>query len=280
MKYPDFFLVGASKAGTTTITDALANHPDICFSEVKEPNFFSEFDIDLEEIPRDELIQYTKLFKIQNYGQRIGEGSVKYLDSRNASYWISKYIPSAKILIFLRNPIERVVSLYEMYTRLGIIQMNSDEAFAPSSYVVKQCLLYEKILAYINNFPREHILIMVFDDFLMDKDRSFQDICQFIEVQKIPDMCLETRNKGGVPKSKLFDFMCNRNLIEIAKKILPSSVKFKTDYFIKSTFFKKVDLKPDQIKSLKQVFYEDVKKIGDLMDRNLCDEWQIFDDPS
>ena len=136
-KLPDFFIVGASKAGTTAICNSLASHPNICFSKKKEPNFFSEININLEEIPDDELLAYKKLFHIHSSMELSGEGSVNYLASHNAVYWIKKYIPSAKIIIILRNPIERIVSLYEMYSRLGKMKMTPEKAFTENSYLVK-----------------------------------------------------------------------------------------------------------------------------------------------
>lgn len=274
-RLPDFFLVGASKAGTTAICDALANHPDICFSEKKEPNFFSDFDINLKEIPSDKLLKYQRLFRVQSPKQLLGEGSVKYLDSPNAAYWISKYIPSAKIMIILRNPIQRVVSLYEMYTRVGKMQMSPDQAFRVSSYLVKQCLIYDKIMLYIDTFSQDQVLLMIFDDFLKNQDQAFRRLCQFIGVEKVTGVNLKTRNKGGVPKSNFLNFMSNRNLVEIAKGIVPNSKHSQVDYFIKSMFFRKISLKPTQREELQRFFYDDVKKISTLFDRDLCQEWQL-----
>lgn len=277
-RLPDFFLVGASKAGTTYICEALASHPDICFSEKKEPNFFSDFDINLEEIPSEKLLRYQRLFHIQNPKQILGEGSVKYLNSPNAAYWINRYIPSAKIVIILRNPIQRVVSLYEMYTRLGNMQMSPDQAFSVSSYVVKQCLMYEKIMLYINTFSQDQVLVMIFDDFLKNQDQAFRRLCQYIGVEKAPRILPKVRNKGGVPKSSFLKFINNRNLIEKAKKLVPNSKHSQVDYSIKSMFFKKIRLKPTQREELQSFFYDDVKKISTLIDLDLCQEWQLCGD--
>lgn len=275
MRFPDFFLVGASKAGTTAICDTLAKHPDICFSEVKEPNFFSGFDTSLEAIPDDELLKYQKLFAAKRQKQQLGEGSVKYLGSINANYWIKRYVPAAKIVIILRNPIQRVVSLYEMYTRLGKIQMSQEEAFAPDSFIVGQCCLYQKVLLYINSFSQDQVLVMTFDDFLRDQAQSFHHLCEFIGVQKTPDMLLSARNKGGIPRSNAFSIFKNRALIDVTKKILPSSRHAQIDNFVKSTFFKKASLQPSQEAELLKVFAKDAERTGILIGRDICSEWQL-----
>ena len=151
-KLPDFFVVGAAKAGTTAICDIIATHPEICFSSVKEPNFFSTFEVTLQEISSDKLLEYQELFKCEDSEQLRGEGSVRYLNSDKALYWIHKYVPSAKIIIILRNPLERIVSLYEMYDRLGKMKLTYEEAFSENSYLVKQSILYKFIINYIKTF--------------------------------------------------------------------------------------------------------------------------------
>lgn len=272
---PSFFVVGASKAGTTATCQVLASHPNICFSNPKEPNFFSEFDTDLAEIPPEQLLEYQKRFPVEGAHQVLGEGSVKYLNSPRATYWINHYNPSAKIIIFLRNPLQRVVSLYEMYRRLGIMKMSPKEAFNVDSYVVRQCLLYDHIMRYVNTFSRDQVLIMIFSDFLEHREQTFAELCNFIGVEKTAEIHLPQRNKGGVPKSKALGFLSNRKLVKVGKKILPSSQRTQVDNLIKQIFFNKLKLGSHQQAELKPFFYPDVEKIGHLIDRNLCQEWQL-----
>ena len=271
-KLPNFFLVGASKSGTTAICDALTSHPDICFSENKEPNFFSNFDSDLKEIPDEQLLEYKKLFRHHSSEKLIGEGSVKYLMSRNAAYWIRKYIPSAKILIVLRNPLKRIVSLYEMYVRVGVMKMSPEEAFSENSYLINQCMMSEKIEHYINTFSRDQVFIMIYEDFLSEPEQEFNSLCRFLGVAENLNPVIRVRNRGGIPRSKLLNFLRDRRLIEIVKKVLPLSEGIWFDNFVKRTFFKKLSLKSNQKKELEKIFYSDVSKVGNLIDRDLLQE--------
>ena len=84
---------------------------------------------------------------------------------------------------------------------------------------------------------------------------------------------VDMRNIGGVPKSKILGFVGNRNLIQIAKKVLPKSKHTQIDYFIKRTFFRKISLTFKQKKELESIFYPDITKIGRLIDRDLALEW-------
>lgn len=276
IRLPNFFIVGASKAGTTAICDALASHPDICFSERKEPNFFSKFNVNLQEIPADQLMEYTKLFPIHSPKQLMGEGSVAYLTSHNAVYWIKKYNPAAKIVIVLRNPIQRIVSLYEMYCRLGMMKMSPEEAFSGNNYLVKQCLLYEDIKRYINAFFREQIFIMLFDDLTNNPMKELNNLYNFLGVEETVNSVLSLRNQGGLTKSKLLGFLTNQSLIKIAKDVLPKSKHAQVDNFIKSMFFKKTKLTSNQKEELENIFYYDVVKIGNLIDQDLVRKWQIY----
>ena len=275
-KLPDFFVIGASKAGTTAICDVLAAHPDICFSEKKEPNFFSEFDLNSKEIPSERFLEYKELFHVHSSKQLLGEGSVQYLQqSRKAAYWINNYIPSAKIVIILRNPIQRVVSLYEMYTRIGILKISFEEAFTEGSDIVKQCLIYENIMHYFDTFSRDQVLIVIFDDLLNNQDQVFSRIFQFIGVREAMSVPLQQRNQGKFPKLRFLRLLFSRTLVELGKKILPESKHSQVDNFIKNTFFKKIQLTSNQKEELKRVFYSDVSKIGHLIGRDICQEWQI-----
>ena len=276
-KLPDFFIVGASKAGTTAICNSLASHPNICFSEKKEPNFFSEFDTSLEGIPDDQFLAYKKLFHIHSSMELSGEGSVKYLTSYNAVYWIKKYIPSAKIIIILRNPIERIISLYEMYSRLDKMKMTPEKAFTEKSYLVKQCMMYESIMRWINAFSREQVFIMIFDDFRENPMQEFKKLCLFLGLEENMNSIVDIKNRGGVPKSKILGLLANRNLIQVAKKVLPKSKHTKIDNFIKRAFFRKISLTSNQKKELESIFYTDITKIGNLIDRDLSFTWEIFD---
>ncbi|MDJ0732407.1 MAG: sulfotransferase [Crocosphaera sp.] len=277
-KLPDFFIVGASKAGTTAICNILATHPDICFSSVKEPNFFSSFDIALQEIPSNKLSEYKKLFRCEASDRLMGEGSVGYLNSNKALYWIHKYVPSAKIIIILRNPLERIVSLYEMYDRLGKMKVTYQEAFSKNSYLVKQSIVYESIINYINTFSRNQVFIMIYDDFRKQPQQELNSLYQFLGIGENFDPVITIKNKGGVPKSKLLNFLKFRPLIEIVKQIIPKSVHTQVDNFIKDKFFQKIKLTLKQKKELASIFYSDVQKIGDLLNRDLCQEWLTIDE--
>src|SRR3989344_5640213 len=98
----DFIGVGAPKCGTTWIAECLAEHPDVCFSWNKEPHFFNR-DREYEK----SLDYYRTYFKNCENKKLRGEYTVNYLYFDSAADRIKKHFPGTKIIIALRNPIER-----------------------------------------------------------------------------------------------------------------------------------------------------------------------------
>src|SRR5579863_1241705 len=134
-RLPNFFIVGAPKAGTTSLYHYLDQHPEIYMSPVKETNHFASeirlagFADELQEqVKRDmramqkylagpmsekrfgavglEWDDYLKLFRNATDEKAIGEASVCYLWSRTAAKNIFARIPRAKIIMILRDPAE------------------------------------------------------------------------------------------------------------------------------------------------------------------------------
>lgn len=114
MKLPatSFFLVGAPRCGTTSLAWALAQHPEVCFSEPKEPHFFSRIAEDLS-LPRLERDYIGVFFRQEQLSRRaLGEGSPSYLYSLPAIGLIDRFFPDARFLVMVRNPLEMMPSYH------------------------------------------------------------------------------------------------------------------------------------------------------------------------
>ena len=122
----DFFIVGAPKAGTTSLYYYLNEHPEIEMSTQKETDFFSDSAIQKQGLYYgknriDTEEKYNGLFNTQKKDVIFGEGSVSYLFYPTVAQEIKAYNPIAKIIIMLRNPIDRAFSHYLMDYRLGLV---------------------------------------------------------------------------------------------------------------------------------------------------------------
>jgi hypothetical protein len=155
-KLPNFFIVGAPKAGTTSLYHYLDQHPQIYMSAIKEPHYFApevhpancepEFARAIlkgrPELQRflagpmvakrhDGIIErwedYPRLFANAGEARAMGEGSVCYLWSPSAASRIAEKIPQARIIILLRDPAERAYSQYLQGAGAGLIRWSLRE---------------------------------------------------------------------------------------------------------------------------------------------------------
>ena len=116
-KLPNFFIVGAPRAGTTALYHYLSQHPDVFLPRVKEPHYFGS---DLEfAVPRMTFDEYRNLYQGVTNEKVVGDGSVMYLMSQTAAKEIKKICPEAKIIIMLRHPVDLLVSLHQKMLLTG-----------------------------------------------------------------------------------------------------------------------------------------------------------------
>lgn len=196
--WPDVFLVGAPRSGTTSLFTLLKQHPDIYVSVLKEPHFFGR---DLTCQPhsvRDRAV-YRALFEGAEPGQLRAEGSVWYLRSATAAAEIAAVRPDARILIMLRDPVEMVRSLHALYLRTG----NEDRArlddaldaeparrrggSLPEGAYFPEGLLYSEsaryhdgVARFIAAFGAEQVLVTLFDDFVVDPSGTYGRVLRFL----------------------------------------------------------------------------------------------------
>lgn len=200
---PNFFLIGAPKCGTTALSEYLRQHPNIGFSNPKEPHYFCT-DFQNFRFAKDEEDYLTRCFAGCT-GQEIaiGEGSVHYLYSDEAIPNILAFNPKAKFIVMLRNPIEMVLSLHNQL----LVCLDEDvESFedawnlqatrAAMEAIPRRCREpkflqykdYGRIGALVerlfNWVPKEQRLVILFDDFTSDTRSVYQNVLRFL---KVPD---------------------------------------------------------------------------------------------
>ncbi len=213
-KKANLFVVGAMKARTTRFTDSLSKHLDIYMSPIKEPLYFVEsapkqlyeasrfFDLGryLEnDFPEplhiakvSTLQQYEQLFSLQKEEKYLAEASTFYLHSPGSPQKIMDYNPNAKIIILLRNPLERAFSHYRMDVGLGrekrsfieIMRNQIDQykngELAWYSYL-GMSFYGERISVYKKHF--NEVLVIFEGDFKKGNKAIFQKVAQFLAVE-------------------------------------------------------------------------------------------------
>jgi len=201
-RFPDFFLIGAPRCGTTALSSYLADNPQVCFSRPKEPHYFSLF---AQHASRNDLETAYLARYFSHYRQShraIGEGSVSYLYSPDALRRILSLNPQARFIAILRNPLDMLPSyhLRMCFTFLEDVEdfataWSLQEFRARGERIPKHCLdryllLYRDIAAFGVQIERlyqlvgpERTLVLLFDDLVRDPLAEYKRVLEFIGVE-------------------------------------------------------------------------------------------------
>jgi hypothetical protein len=206
MALPDFFVAGAPKAGTTALHSALARHPALYMSPVKEPKFFlTDGPPPVQGGPGDartyrehiwRRADYETLFDEAPAGTLRGESTPFYLYSRAAQQRIRALIPSARLIVVLRDPVERAHSNWTHMWSAGLdpvadfVQACAAEdrriaaGWAEFWHYI-QLGLYGRQLEHLYYvFPRDHVLVFRYRSMITDPARLLDKVCGFLGVQQ------------------------------------------------------------------------------------------------
>ena len=280
----DFFIVGAPKAGTTSLYHYLNEHPKISMSSVKEPNYFSYEELETQKLyyksnKINSLDSYHNLFPTRDANLIYGEASVSYLFYKNVAEKIKTYNKNAKIIILLRNPIERAFSHYLMDVRLGLISESFESVVDGFETTSKNKLYYQQYIELgkyynqISNYKRlfndKNILIIDYEDFKNKTSLSVTTVFDFLQIDTsfIPNLDL-THNTFRKPKFTFIEILYSNHSIRfLINKLIPS--KFKN--YINQMVFDKQDkpiLSQDLHERLKSIFKNDVNKLSNMLNKD------------
>ncbi len=251
----DFFIVGAPKAGTTALHAHLAKHPQVCMSSDKEPNYFS-----FEEIEEQQLYyhkenvksesDYNSLFECEESAKLRGEASVSYLFYKEVPQRIKSYNPDAKIIISLRQPVQRAYSHFQMDYSLGLVNVSFEEIYrngpnhpATGNYFQQYFLLSDyadQVERYQRQFPHQQICILLHEDLIRDPDKTMKKVFHFLGIEKeIGPIELETQNVSGAGKNVLIRILYqNKYFRKVSSYLFSENIRNK----IKSKLFSKENI--------------------------------------
>lgn len=271
MKTPNFFIIGASKGGTTSLASALGGHRMIFMSPVKEPDFFSRFD-ETDQIDQQDVDTYLSHFRKAKDEPIVGEASVNYLDSERAAEHIHAFAPDAKVLVSLRNPFKRLISLYEMYVRHGLEQ-TLEYATISDPWLASQCLYANRLKRFSDVFPREQIFVVHFDDLESKWSETIEDICGFLSIPAEARPKPTVQNRGGLPSHPSLRFLMSRQVVNAAKNVLPNKLHSELDRGVKRLAFTKTELPENCRDAVFDLFSEDTRQLDEVLGTQFHSLW-------
>lgn len=208
---PSFFILGAQKAGTTKLFYLLKKHSNIICPKENPTNYFSKelHFFDQPEIGRKK--DYLKSFPAK-YEQKIknikvkgniitGEATPDYLKHTHRAEIVKQWFPDLKLIILLRNPIDRAYSSHQHAKRIGKGYDTFEDAikygYKPGKWgdYLEKGLYASQIKAWLKYFPAKQMLILKNDDLKNNQDELILKVCNFLNIpyKKIDDI---DRNVG------------------------------------------------------------------------------------
>ncbi|WP_102227030.1 sulfotransferase domain-containing protein [Acidimangrovimonas sediminis] len=199
---PDFLIIGAAKAGTTSLHHYFDAHPGIHMSKVKETRYFSAIGLPPSrwlnghgrlffDIPQ-KAEAYCAMFSGAAPGALLGEACPDYLASSIASNAIAETLPDVKLIAILRHPVERAYSNWSYRAGLGTEDGTFGQAIEEdlsgqrdtwiSGRIVHEGFYHAHLTRYLAHFPVEHLKVVLYEDLVTDGATLVSELFRFLGV--------------------------------------------------------------------------------------------------
>jgi hypothetical protein len=295
MTQPNFFIVGAPRCGTTALSEYLRCHPQIFMTEPKEPHYFAE-DFPALRAVRS-LDRYMKLFqKTTSEHIAVGEASVSYLYSAVAIENIFRFNKAAKIIVMLRNPVDMVYSLHVQL----VYSLDEDEKDFQKAWrlqaerrsgrrIPKRCRrpaflqyaavgqLGSQVERVLKVFPQSQVKTVLFDDFVQDTQRAYEDILAFLKVESDGRIVFPRLNESKTGRIAWLDHLTYKppaalfNLAEAVKRLSGREKLGAWDWIrrLNTRRAPRPPLSADFRAELAYEFWADIERLSRILGRDL-----------
>lgn len=292
-KHPNFVVIGAPKSGTTSLYYYLKQHPDVFLPTQKELHYFSYEQLKANaKGPGDELTlstlcsserQYLEHYSAVANQKAIGDISPSYLYYATQDK-IKATLGDVKIIVMLRNPIDKAYSQYmhmirdqcealTFYEALQQEQARRAQGWSDIWRYAESSLYADKLAAFRSCFGSHNVHVILFDDFVSQPQKAIKETLIFLGIDA--DIAINTKeiyNRTGEVKSKVIArFLSRSNLFkELIKKCTPDAwrIKLRLKIMDANTASKpEIDLTVRNY--LMDYFKNDVAQLEDILGRKL-----------
>ncbi|MEM9947659.1 MAG: sulfotransferase [Cyanobacteria bacterium P01_D01_bin.36] len=295
MTLPNFLIFGVQKAGTTSIYSYLKQHPQVFVSPRKETDFFCRdlsVPISVDE-PRQTRGGRQRILTIEDYESlfarvtdevAVGEASPNYLFAHERAVpGIQKYVPNAKLIAVLRNPVERAYSDYLMHVRQVVGNRNSlgvqVKESAESSHTLLKGRYYEGVKHFLEAFGSEQVKVFLYDELRQDAPGLMRQIYEFIGVELSFEADTGRKQQTAqIPKNQSINQLLQTNnplrslAGSVLRKVMPEEKRQKLRSRLiaaNSTGKEGLPLSAEDRQLLEDYYRDDVRQLQDLLDRDL-----------
>lgn len=290
---PNFFIVGAPKCGTTALYTYLRQHPDVFMPELKETNFFCP-EVSPSVIP--DMQQYLALFAAVSDQSAIGEASVWYLYSADATRRLDEFSPGSRIIIMLRQPVDMLYSLHSQRLYNGIQSITGfrqaledgsqrpggkaaslviDDGPPAGPFTLDLGRYTGHVERYLRAFGEERVKIILYDDFSKDTEAVYKDVLSFLDVDPSFTPSLEVINSNRHVRNVLLHRIVrtpSTPIRALARALVPSSLRpwvAETIVGFNSERAPREPLQAELRQRLTRELAPDIESLGRLLGRDL-----------
>ena len=299
MTMPNFLIIGAAKSGTSSLYAYLKQHPQIYLCPTKETNFFAfeGEEINFPGLRKNESTKsYQAGFKtdLESYQQQfqpkagetaIGETCPSYLYIPKAAERIKYYIPNVKLIVILRDPIQRAhsnflhhirdrVEYYENFVQaLEAEEWRIQKGWWWGFHYKKVGLYYEQLKRYFDLFDGNNIRVYLYEDFKINPLLILENIFQFLGVDDtfIPDVSAKY-NATAISKNRTLDALIKESspVKSIYQLLVPNKLRKKlTAQLTNLNPAIKPQISPELRQEMIPLFHENILKLQHLIQKDL-----------
>jgi hypothetical protein len=282
-RWPNLFVIGAAKAGTTALWRYLGEHPDVYMSPWKEPYFFTS----LPYLPAgvDDAETYLGLFADSRGERYRGEASAIYLWGEHVPEEIRQVSPEARIVVSLREPVELSHRLYLETVAFGLENRTFPQALHDELVEGKVASdhppyarpeLYTSALErYLDTFG-DRVFVLFFDDLVADTRGVVRRLYEFLEIDPTVADRVDPRphNSFALPRnSAVASLVHSRRALRAARAIVPHGLR-DSIWRTLVPYTSRPDPDPESVEVLRRLYEPDVLDLRALLDRPLPEAWE------
>jgi hypothetical protein len=279
MTLPNFVVIGAAKAGTTSLHYWLGQHPDVFMpTRLKETLFFC-FDPATPEhvadagrrFPITTLSDYEALFADAGAARAVGEVTPAYLNSPVAPAAARRLVPDARLVVSLREPVSRIYSYAQMRVRQGAatdLAAESRRLAATGEHHYAQF-----VQQWLDHFPRAQLKAVRYDDLARDPRATVAEIFRFLDVDEsfVADTS-EAHNAGGVPRSQRLQRVIQARALRRLRPLAPALASTVSRRLRNANLAPAQPISAQLREELRDIFRADIRQTQQVLQLDLS-EW-------
>ena len=296
---PNLLIAGAPRCGTTSLFHYLQSHPEISFPKLKEPRYFSSYQLSLPQGgPGDQSVDQKLITDFQDYERLydrlhntyVGDGSTTYLYHYQDSIpEIKRRLGQPHIILVLRQPVQRAYSAYYNLVRDGRETETFGKAIALENariaegydmmwHLTAVSMYADGVEAFLEAFS--NVEVILYDDLPEDPLPILNGISRFLGVSPFPELKKAYHySKGGIPRFKPTTKLVGRN------NGASSKLRMIIENIIGRHAFEKIgrimlkphpDIPKKDFRNLMPMFNENIKRLETILDRDLS-TWAVYE---